>query len=116
MGDECAAWADAPRVRTVLPMNKFDEPGLEEHAVQQAANAWQWACYGDDGAPYLHQAVAMNLAIAVCGELNALEGDGWGYGTTGAKTQTAIARFIDRKSTRLNSSHTAMSYAVFCLL
>src|SRR5690625_2228083 len=25
------------------------------------------------------------------------------------------ARFIDRKSTRLNSSHVAISYAVFCL-
>src|SRR5207253_1006788 len=29
--------------------------------------------------------------------------------------QTAI-RFQDRKSTRLNSSHVAISYAVFCLL
>src|SRR5437588_1908361 len=27
----------------------------------------------------------------------------------------AIARMIDRKSTRLNSSHTVISYAVFCL-
>src|SRR5690625_6630709 len=26
-----------------------------------------------------------------------------------------IQRFIDRKSTRLNSSHVAISYAVFCL-
>jgi hypothetical protein len=37
--------------------------------------------------------VAMNLAIAVCGELNALEGDGWGYGTTGAQTQP-YERFV----------------------
>src|SRR5437870_8077756 len=27
----------------------------------------------------------------------------------------ASARYIDRKSTRLNSSHVAISYAVFCL-
>src|SRR5436190_12300974 len=27
----------------------------------------------------------------------------------------ALQRFIDRKSTRLNSSHTVISYAVFCL-
>src|SRR5437588_9419783 len=28
---------------------------------------------------------------------------------------TSIAKNIDRKSTRLNSSHTVISYAVFCL-
>src|SRR5690625_5808689 len=28
---------------------------------------------------------------------------------------SALARSIDRKSTRLNSSHVAISYAVFCL-
>src|SRR5690625_6241197 len=27
----------------------------------------------------------------------------------------SIARMLDRKSTRLNSSHVAISYAVFCL-
>src|SRR5260221_9264604 len=27
----------------------------------------------------------------------------------------ALASFLDRKSTRLNSSHTVISYAVFCL-
>jgi hypothetical protein len=87
MALEYPPWSPDPGFRTGLPMNKFDKTGLEQHACQQAANAWQWACYTDDGAPYLHQAVAMNLAIAVCGELNALEGDGWGYGTTGGKTQ-----------------------------
>ena len=84
---EYPPWAPDPGFKTGLPMSRFDKNGVEQHAVQQVANAWQWACYGDDGAPYLHQAVAMNLAIGVCGELNALEGDGWGYGTTGAKTQ-----------------------------
>src|SRR5690625_1953417 len=29
--------------------------------------------------------------------------------------EDTIARIIDRKSTRLNSSHVAISYAVFCL-
>src|SRR5207249_9201445 len=29
--------------------------------------------------------------------------------------QTPMAYFIDRKSTRLNSSHVSISYAVFCL-
>src|SRR5260221_1107116 len=29
--------------------------------------------------------------------------------------RAAVPRFRDRKSTRLNSSHTVISYAVFCL-
>src|SRR5260221_6121005 len=29
--------------------------------------------------------------------------------------QVAASTFLDRKSTRLNSSHTVISYAVFCL-
>src|SRR3712207_7518657 len=32
-----------------------------------------------------------------------------------AKERTAFGRPIDRKSTRLNSSHANISYAVFCL-
>src|SRR5439155_19960079 len=44
-----------------------------------------------------------------------------GYGCAGGTTTLAgfiameIARIEDRKSTRLNSSHVAISYAVFCL-
>jgi hypothetical protein len=83
---EYPPWSPDPQFRTGLSMDKFDKTGLEQHAVQQVANAWQWLCYGDDGAAFFHQAVAMNLAIAVCGELNALEGDGWGYGTSGGQT------------------------------
>lgn len=86
MALEYPPWDPDPQFKTGLSMNKFDKNGLEQHAVLQAANAWQWMCFGDDGAPYFHQAVAMNLAIAVCGEINALEGDGWGYGTTGGRT------------------------------
>src|SRR5439155_27046536 len=32
-----------------------------------------------------------------------------------APTQRRAGRVVDRKSTRLNSSHVAISYAVFCL-
>src|SRR5436190_6033371 len=31
------------------------------------------------------------------------------------EAQTDVLRNVDRKSTRLNSSHTVISYAVFCL-
>src|SRR5471030_1690193 len=34
---------------------------------------------------------------------------------SGSKRSRAIARAEDRKSTRLNSSHLGISYAVFCL-
>src|SRR5438876_4935989 len=35
--------------------------------------------------------------------------------TNSRNTVYSIKRFIDRKSTRLNSSHPSISYAVFCL-
>ncbi|MFN0008034.1 MAG: hypothetical protein ACKVXR_09020 [Planctomycetota bacterium] len=90
---EYPPWSPDPKFHTGLPMDKFSKTGLEEHALLQAGNALQWLVYGADGAPYIHQAVAMNLAIAVCGQLNALEGDGWGYGTTGGRTNP-YERFV----------------------
>src|SRR5439155_13585563 len=36
-------------------------------------------------------------------------------GEHGRRVEQAVERGIDRKSTRLNSSHVAISYAVFCL-
>src|SRR2546427_7923013 len=36
-------------------------------------------------------------------------------GDVEAAVQQALSRFLDRKSTRLNSSHSQISYAVFCL-
>src|SRR2546430_16052151 len=50
-----------------------------------------------------------------------VEGDVELYDPTGAKEDTtgkpriALCRCGDRKSTRLNSSHSQISYAVFCL-
>src|SRR5256712_5855454 len=40
---------------------------------------------------------------------------GWGTGDTEALKETISQDQIDRKSTRLNSSHDQISYAVFCL-
>jgi hypothetical protein len=82
---EYPPWAYDPTFQTGLSMNQFEETGLLEHTLQQAGNTLQWVCYGDSDALYLHQAVAMNLVISICGEINALEGDA-GRGTTGAKT------------------------------
>src|SRR6266480_7482751 len=46
--------------------------------------------------------------------------EGFGYGRNGTPTQKALEDAVaaiegDRKSTRLNSSHMSISYAVFCL-
>src|SRR5438034_1859876 len=38
-----------------------------------------------------------------------------GSGNKGQKSRRGYSRRRDRKSTRLNSSHTVISYAVFCL-
>src|SRR5947207_7285191 len=37
------------------------------------------------------------------------------YADRGASIVLAVLGILDRKSTRLNSSHTVISYAVFCL-
>src|SRR5690625_6513366 len=37
------------------------------------------------------------------------------YSNLGQRNAAGVAQHIDRKSTRLNSSHVAISYAVFCL-
>src|SRR2546427_3517136 len=38
-----------------------------------------------------------------------------GYGRHGNRSLEAVKKEADRKSTRLNSSHSQISYAVFCL-
>ncbi len=82
---EYPPWEYDPTFQTGLSMNQFEATGLLEHTLQQAGITLQWVCYGDGDALYLQQAVAMNLVIAICGQINALEGDA-GRGTTGAKT------------------------------
>ena len=83
---EYPPWVYDKDFKTCMPMDKFEPTGKFEHAVQQITLALLWMCYGDNDALHLQQAMAMNMAIAVCGSCNALEGDG-GRGTTGARTQ-----------------------------
>jgi len=80
------AWSEDPEFKGGTPMNEFEVSGAEQHTLQNAANALQWLCYGNDDALWMHQAVSMNLTLRALGELNALEGD-TSRGTTGAKTE-----------------------------
>src|SRR2546422_1190846 len=79
----------------------------------------------------LHDALPISRAMAEAagdttyfcvadGEGNAVSGiqsinSAWGSGVTAGDTGILLNNRIDRKSTRLNSSHGYISYAVFCL-
>src|SRR2546430_8869069 len=66
--------------------------------------------------PYttLFRSVATIDGRAAVGAPGAAAGTGGGA-TSGDEDPHAYARATDRKSTRLNSSHSQISYAVFCL-
>src|SRR3712207_7462182 len=53
------------------------------------------------------------VGMATRGAAPTAGGEGRGAGAAGAASATFVA--ADRKSTRLNSSHANISYAVFCL-
>src|SRR5690625_6540535 len=54
-------------------------------------------------------------AVVVDGELNGRRGDFGDETASRVEYVMAYPFLLDRKSTRLNSSHVAISYAVFCL-
>src|SRR5215211_7698403 len=57
--------------------------------------------------------VALFTAATIAGLI--AHKNGYSYVTLGNAVIGGISSAIDRKSTRLNSSHTVISYAVFCL-
>src|SRR5215510_13923385 len=58
--------------------------------------------------------LSLHDTLPICGEAQAIA-EPPGRGPDGPSWLGASARAADRKSTRLNSSHVAISYAVFCL-
>src|SRR5437868_9050501 len=65
-------------------------------------------------AEYYAQRASAGLIVA---EATAISADGFGYADTPGLWSADQVRGwrLDRKSTRLNSSHVSISYAVFCL-
>src|SRR5437870_10171318 len=64
--------------------------------------------------PYTTLFRSTSLA-SLAGERKFFEDDSSSGVSSDLESATMIATLIDRKSTRLNSSHVAISYAVFCL-
>src|SRR3712207_8222447 len=54
-------------------------------------------------------------AVAIAGDLVPQLGEGAQLADLGDEAQAGVDEERDRKSTRLNSSHANISYAVFCL-
>ena len=89
---EYPPWKEDPKYEAGLSMNKFDADGMVQHVVQQSMLALLWLAYGEGDSHHLQQAIALEAAIAVCGEGNALEGDG-GISISGG-TSTPYERFV----------------------
>jgi hypothetical protein len=85
-------WTDVPDFKGDLSMSKFEPTGMLENVVQNSTIALLWSVYGEMDTPYIRTALALNMAIAVCGESNVLEGDSV-RGTTGAHTDP-YERFV----------------------
>src|SRR5690625_6223841 len=90
---------------------------IEAEAEKVAAGDWPAEDNPLVGAPHTAASIAAadwphpySREIAVYPGTRASDDDD----ATGSHTSTAM-RIQDRKSTRLNSSHVAISYAVFCL-
>src|SRR5438270_10283403 len=87
--------------------------------------SWFFSFYSSRAHPHLHSFPTRRSSDLLHGEARAEGGDllwldhdtlavGQGF-RTNAEALTNCQRIIDRKSTRLNSSHSQISYAVFCL-
>src|SRR5690625_7858365 len=67
-----------------------------------------------DALPISRITSAINMMMMVFSAM-AVGGLVWVLYGYGLSSGDSIAQIVDRKSTRLNSSHVAISYAVFCL-
>src|SRR5437762_8781060 len=78
--------------------------------------AWYWHLKGGMTKP-LFIVILVSWGLALVEYCFAVPANRLGYeqGWTGAQLKIVQEAISDRKSTRLNSSHRCISYAVFCL-
>src|SRR5438034_5596094 len=104
-------YAGNPAAVCVLPMAR-DERWMQDVAREMNLSETAFLLAEDDG--YRLRWFTPAVEVALCGHATLASAHVlWqdGHLATGARPATRR----DRKSTRLNSSHTVISYAVFCL-
>src|SRR5207253_8625310 len=87
------------------------------HSNTVLGTAWPGQAWLDSTQIKVEQVIKLWLGHLVCTEkpLGFAVAFNQVHQPWGAPGFTQIAQRLDRKSTRLNSSHVAISYAVFCL-
>src|SRR5690606_40591264 len=96
-----------PPLCTLFPYTTlFRSAALEAHTVEELRERLLAA----DPEAASHVDLANHRRMVRALEIHELTGE-----TPSARASSAEAGMLDRKSTRLNSSHVKISYAVFCL-
>src|SRR5574344_965937 len=96
MGDECSIWFNAVVRGDVCPIHIGDRTNVQDGSCLHVTNKIGPLNIGND------VTIGHNATVHAC---TIHDGALIGMGST----------LLDRKSTRLNSSHQIISYAVFCL-
>src|SRR5256885_12083561 len=94
-----------PPRSTLFPYTTLFRSGVDQLSRLRASNAGRWIAWGILGFGLL------TWVVLYC--VNA--GSGFSWIPDDRFGMTALVAVLDRKSTRLNSSHLVISYAVFCL-
>lgn len=93
LGLEYAPWDDFdPEFRSGQSLTRFDETGLQELVVEQAALGLLYLCFQRPEPRHEEKALAMNLTIDVVGQINTVDGEG-AITASGATTQP-YERFV----------------------
>ena len=96
---------DAMKICTDLGFNPYDiTTGIQSIAFENAKWAYTLGC-----------AIAVKKGVKTASEAAAAIGEGLQAFCVPGSVADDRKVGLDRKSTRLNSSHTVISYAVFCL-